>query len=93
MSHLPRPTSSASTSSSSGIGTLPVVASKIPKPGSGIPVGIIPTASSVASSVKSDDNFNVGDKVRKYLSISFLTRLKILPVLTREHYTSLLHWV
>jgi hypothetical protein len=22
-----------------------------------------------------------------------LTRLKILPVLTREHYTSLLHWV
>jgi hypothetical protein len=25
--------------------------------------------------------------------VSIKTRLKILPVLTREHYTSLLHWV
>jgi hypothetical protein len=25
--------------------------------------------------------------------IALETRLKILPVLTREHYTSLLHWV
>jgi hypothetical protein len=24
---------------------------------------------------------------------TYKTRLKILPVLTREHYTSLLHWV
>ena len=33
MSHLPRPTSAASTSSSSGIGTLSGGLSKIPKPG------------------------------------------------------------
>jgi hypothetical protein len=29
----------------------------------------------------------------KELIINNKTRLKILPVLTREHYTSLLHWV
>ena len=59
MSHLPRPTSAASTSSSSGIGTLPL-ASKIPKPG-------FNTASSAAAdpTSKGDDHdgFKLGDRV------------------------------
>jgi hypothetical protein len=33
------------------------------------------------------------DKLSKLPTSSYKTRLKILPVLTREHYTSLLHWV
>jgi hypothetical protein len=31
-------------------------------------------------------------RIRVFME-NFKTRLKILPVLTREHYTSLLHWV
>ena len=56
MSHLPRPTSAASTSSSSGIGTLPGGLSKIPKPG-------FSRENSTLKSVASDD-FKVGDKVK-----------------------------
>ena len=62
MSQLPRPTSAASTSSSSGIGTLPM-ASRIPKPG-------LKRETSFSSVVNektdaSGDNFKVGDRVSK----------------------------
>lgn len=62
MSQLPRPTSAASTSSSSGIGTLPM-ASRIPKPG-------LKRETSFSSVVNektdaSGDTFKVGDRVSK----------------------------
>ena len=79
MSHLPRPTSAASTSSSSGIGTLPGgPSSKIPKPGfsrenssltkddvtSRIPKIPKPGFSRENSTLnKSGEDFKVGDKV------------------------------
>ena len=77
MSHLPRPTSAASTSSSSGIGTLPGAMSKIPKPGfsrenssltkddiSKIPKIPKPNFSRENSTLsKLGDDFKVGDKV------------------------------
>ena len=81
MSHLPRPTSAASTSSSSGIGTLPGGLSKIPKPGfsrenssltkddfSKIPKIPKPGFSRENSTLKSaaSDDFKVGDKVKSY---------------------------
>ena len=74
MSHLPRPTSGASTSSSSGIGTLPS-GSKILKPGFTAP-SMKREDSSVSTStptplapmdLKNDDTFQVGDKVKSVL--------------------------
>ena len=61
MSHLPRPTSAASTSSSSGIGTLSAGASKIPKPGFSASSQENPSNASTSS--KNEDSFKVGDKV------------------------------
>ena len=63
MSHLPRPTSAASTSSSSGIGTLPS-ASKIPKPG----FNTTAAAPTSTATDKNEDNFKVGDKVRTLIN-------------------------
>ena len=78
MSHLPRPTSGASTSSSSGIGTLPS-GSKILKPGFTAP-SMKRENSSVSTStptplapmdLKNDDTFQVGDKVKKCIIFGF----------------------
>ena len=98
MSHLPRPTSAASTSSSSGIGTLPGgPSSKIPKPGfsrenssltkddvtSRIPKIPKPGFSRENSTLnKSGEDFKVGDKVRSFQGAKYVT-LK-LPVLQQQ---------
>ena len=77
MSHLPRPTSAASTSSSSGIGTLPL-ASKIPKPGfgrEGSSLGLLSREGSTLGfgskiATKTEEAFKVGDKVSWKLFIN-----------------------
>ena len=75
MSHLPRPTSAASTSSSSGIGTLPA-GSKIPKPGFIAPGVTTSTPTSAAATATTDkneaDNFKVGDKVKFISHVIFI---------------------
>ena len=62
MSQLPRPTSAASTSSSSGIGTLPM-ASRIPKPGLKRETSFSSVVNEKTDS--SGDTFKVGDRVSK----------------------------
>ena len=79
MSNLPRPTSVASTSSSSGTGTLPS-GSKILKPGFTAPSMMKRENSSVSTStptplapmdLKNEDNFQVGDKVKMCIILGF----------------------
>ena len=105
MSHLPRPTSAASTSSSSGIGTLPGgPSSKIPKPGfsrenssltkddvtSRIPKIPKPGFSRENSTLnKSGEDFKVGDKVRSFQGAKHVT-LK-LPVLQQTVFICTAH--